>query len=245
MIITRFTGYSGSRVELVKENDLVFVRKTGNVSRNLERLTELKKHGLPVTSVLKSYNDIIEIEYVHGVDMVNYLQRNRVDELAEFLVSVINILRAQTSTQDYTQVYLDKFNDINWQDFDFSQQDLLDRLPKLLPKSLYYGDLTLENIIYSQERGFVLIDAATIEYDSYIFDLAKLNQDLVAKWFIRFKNINLDYKLQSIGRILTDNFGNIDPSLIISQLLRVYRHADRDPQIKLFLKERIGELWKL
>jgi len=48
MILCQFRGYSGSRVELVKENNKTFVRKTGNLQRNYQRLSHLESQGYPV-----------------------------------------------------------------------------------------------------------------------------------------------------------------------------------------------------
>lgn len=244
MIITKFKGYSGSCVELVKENKQVFVRKTGNVARNYERLSALHKLGLPVSRVLNYYNDTLEIEYIHGTGMINYLQRNQVNNIIDFLTDTINALKQSVKMRDYTAVYHKKFDQVKFDQLPFDRIQLLNRLPKQLPNSEYYGDLTLENIIATPD-GFVLIDAATIEYDSYVFDLAKLKQDLVVKWFLRSTNINLDYKLQAIDQSLTEKFGPVDPSLIIVQLLRVYRHATDDKPVREFLREKMRMLWKL
>lgn len=244
MIITTFKGYSGSCVELIKENQQVFVRKTGNVARNYERLSVLHKLGLPVSRILNYYNDTLEVEYIHGTDMINYLQRNQVDNIIDFLTDIIKVLKKSTILRDYTDVYRTKFDHVNFAQLPFTRDQLLDRIPKLLPSSDYYGDLTLENII-ATANGFVLIDAATIEYDSYVFDLAKLKQDLVAKWFLRSTNINLDFKLQAIDQSLTEKFGPVDTSLIITQLLRVYRHAADDRPVREFLEEKMRMLWKL
>lgn len=243
MIITRFNGYSGSRVELVKVNDKVFVRKTGNVARNYERLTALYKLGFPVSKVLNYYDDVLEIEYIHGIDMINYLQRNTVASISDFLTDVISNLSKFTILRDYSEIYLKKFQNIDFDDLPFDQEQLLERCPKLLPSSNYYGDLTLENII-ATPKGFVLIDAATIEYDSYIFDIAKLKQDLLAKWFLRKSTINLDYKLQTIEQNLDKRFGEIDKSLVITMLLRVYSHSTNDSFTREFLTNKMRMLWK-
>ena len=56
----------------------------------------------------------------------------------------------------------------------FTANELYAKLPKTLPSSEYHGDFTLENILYSLKDDFVLIDPLTTEYDSYVFDLAKL-----------------------------------------------------------------------
>ena len=73
-------------------------------------------------------------------------------------------------------------------------------MPRVLQSSNYHGDLTLEKIIYTSDRGFFLIDCTTIEYDSYIFDIAKLRQDLELGWFNRKDNLIIDVKIKKIQK---------------------------------------------
>ena len=52
--------------------------------------------------------------------------------------------------------------------------------------------------LFENSKGFgsfILIDPLTTEYDSYVFDLAKLMQDVKCKWFIRKDNYYFDSKL--------------------------------------------------
>ena len=50
---------------------------------------------------------------------------------------------------DYTNVYIDRLKYIKLpEEMNFTKEELLDKLPKRLPRSKYFGDLTLENIIY-------------------------------------------------------------------------------------------------
>lgn len=244
MILCQFRGYSGSRVELVKENHKVFVRKTGNIQRNYKRLSHLESQGYPVSRIINRNDNSLDIEYIHGLDMLNYLQQHDPSNLIDFLTDILQSFAGTSQPADYTEIYTDKFSSIDFDLVPFTREDLINRLPKFLPRGDYHGDLTLENIIYSESRGFVLIDAVDIEYDGYRFDLAKLAQDLVAKWFLRNTRVNLDFKLQKIWNQLMSKFGIIEPELVISQLLRVYRHTGNDILTRNFLLNRIGTLWK-
>ena len=109
---------------------------------------------------------------------------------------------------------------------------------------MYHGDLTLENILYTNP-DFHLIDPVTIEYDSYIFDIAKMRQDLECKWFLRDSNIKLDTKLQQIQDRLKEDYPEaFDDSLLILMLLRVYNHASEGSYEQKFLLREIEKLWK-
>lgn len=244
MIITELKGYSGSRVQLIRSKNQVYVKKTGNVKRNYQRLTHLQQQGYPVCKVIDFYEDVLILEYIHGLDMLNYLQQHNVNELIKFLCDLFDSFKLSSSEKNYQQIYYNKLSDINFDKFSFTADQLISRIPKFMPHGDYHGDLTLENIIYSHGRGFVLIDAADIEYDGYQFDIAKLSQDIICKWFIRDTEINLDYKLQSIVEQLITRFGYISPELVITQLLRVYKHATHDLKNQQFLFENIETLWK-
>jgi hypothetical protein len=126
----------------------------------------------------------------------------------------------------------------------FTSEELLDKLPKVLPSSEYHGDFTLENILYDTNQDeFVLIDPLTTEYDSFVFDLAKLRQDLVCKWFIRNDNVYLDSKLLTIIDKLNGFVYNENHYLLILMLMRVlpYTHNEKD---KEFLMTEVRRLWK-
>ena len=88
-------------------------------------------------------------------------------------------------------------------------------------------------------------DAVTIEYDSYIFDIAKLRQDLECKWFLRDTNLMLDVKLSSIQKRILKEFplANNDYILIL-MLLRVYLHTKPGDSERQFIMKEINRLWK-
>jgi 5-methylthioribose kinase len=125
----------------------------------------------------------------------------------------------------------------------FTKEQLIDRLPKKLPQSTYHGDMTLENVIYTNP-GFCFIDPLTSDYDSYIFDIAKLRQDLECKWFIRKSNVKIDTKLQRIQDKLRKCYPDaFDDSLLILMLLRVYPYCDDTD--KQFIVNEANRLWTL
>jgi len=244
-IIKPLEGYSGSKIYLMQTGDSYFVRKIGNVERNYERLTILKSLGLPVVDVLNYENNILDLEYIQGADMISYLQTSNPKWLANFIITCIDQLKnTEKNVKDYTTTYNFKLNWINSTNLSVSYSDLIEKLPKFFNQSQYFGDLTLENILFNKQKGFIIIDPATIEYDSWIFDLAKLNQDLTCKWFLRNSNINLDHKLTSLKTHIENRYGKIDNYMTIAMLLRVYKHALADNKTKEFLNRHIELLWK-
>ena len=89
---------------------------------------------------------------------------------------------------------------------------------------------------------FVLIDPSTTEYNSFIFDIAKLNQDLICKWFIRNKNCNLDKKLHQISESLNKYSFYNNNYLLILMLMRILPYS-KNVEDKKFLYKNIIDLW--
>jgi RIO-like serine/threonine protein kinase len=244
-IVKPLQGYSGSKIYLMQSGNTYFVRKIGNVERNYERLSVLQTLGLSVVNILSYENDILDLEYIQGADMKTYLLNRHPKELANFISeSIDSIKKTERNVKDYTEVYNYKLNWIDKLNLPFDSKELISKLPKFLNQSQYFGDLTLENILFNKQKGFIIIDPATIEYDSWYFDLAKLNQDLTCKWFLRNSRINLDHKLSLLKRYIEEHCGEINTYLTIAMLLRVYKHALKDNTTKDFLNRHINLLWK-
>lgn len=242
-VVKELKGHSGSKVYLMENDERLFIRKVGNIERNIERLSHLAP-DYPVPKIYQ-IEPHFDMEYFHGIDMKNYLRANTVNELATFIISLLEKFASNSVKKDYTETYYQK---LKWMDdnteLPFSKEEFISRLPVFLPQSNYHGDLTLENILKTKDR-FCLIDAVTIEYDSYIFDIAKLRQDLECKWFLRNNRIKLDVKLQNLQDMILKRFdlANNDYILIL-MLLRVYLHTEPNDSNRKFILKEINRLWK-
>ena len=241
-----FFGFSGSKIFLIQNGDSLFVRKLGNISRNIERMLALsEKYRLP--KIYKYSKNEFDCEYIQdNLDMKSYLLTYDITNLSDFLIDFLNSLSNNVKNKDYTQVYINKLEEITFcEDIIFTKTDLLNNLPKIIPSSEYFGDLTLENILYSKKEGFVLIDCQTVEYDSFIFDIAKLRQDLESKWFLRNNNILLDTKLQLLQQKILDRFPQSNNDyLLILMLLRAYRYSSENTLDRKFLISQMNRLWQ-
>ena len=181
--IKELKGFSGSKIYLMRNDKGLFIRKMDNVDRNFIKLNELSQH-FNVPKIYSYNNNILDMEYIHGLDMKSYLAVRDTKRLTDFLINVLSEFSEDVYMTDYTNVYVDKLKYIKLpSEMLFTKEQLLEKLPKRLPRSKYLGDLTLENIIYGENGQFHLLDGMTSEYDSYIFDIAKLRQDLECKWF--------------------------------------------------------------
>jgi RIO-like serine/threonine protein kinase len=243
-VVKELYGFSGNQILLMQKHNRLFVRKIGNITRNIERMQALNGE-YPLPQLYTVSKKMIDMEYLHGLDIKSYLKTNNYEKLLEFLLCILEKFSTSSVNKDYTEIYIKKLQEINFDDLPFTREQLLDRLPRQLPSSNYHGDLTLENIIWTADRGFFLIDCATIEYDSYIFDIAKLRQDLELGWFTRKDNAMLNVKTKYIQeKILQQHPTANNDYLLILMLLRVYRHSRPDTLERNFLLEGITSLWK-
>lgn len=243
-LVKTLKGHSGSIVTLIQNENGMLVRKIDNVDRNYERLMALLGY-VDVPKIYHYDGNRLDMEYIHGTDMRNYLLNNPVKDLNDFLVNAITLFSNNSVDKDYTPVYNDMLSWIEDGMFPFTKDELIDKLPKVLPQSVYHGDMTLENIIYSTGNRFFFIDAVTLRYDSWVFDIAKLRQDLECKWFLRRDPVMLDVKLMNIQDHLLKKFPLAnDDYLLILMLLRVYLHCDKDSIEYDFVMREIKRLWK-
>ncbi len=235
-----------SKVEILQDDGLTFVRKTGNVSRNLERLDSLAKLDIQLPKILNIYGHSYDMEYISNYDMKTYFALNDTSALISFLKHTIDELSRNTIEKDYTSIYEKKLSVFPFSNYrlPFTKDELIAKLPKTLPSSEYHGDFTLDNVLYRlTDKSFVLIDPLTTEYDSYVFDLAKLRQDLECGWFIRTESVYYTAKLESINNAFADveHFNN--DYLLILMLMRVLPYTINYND-KNFIETEITKLWK-
>lgn len=243
--IKELKGFSGSKIYLMKNDGGLFIRKMDNVDRNYIKLNELSQL-FNVPKIYNYDNNILDMEYIHGLDMKSYLAVRDTKRLTDFLIDTLSKFSDDVQMNDYTSVYMDKLKYIKLpSDMLFTKEQLLEKLPKRLPRSKYFGDLTLENIIYGEDGQFYFIDGMTSEYDSYIFDIAKLRQDLECKWFLRNTKLLLDVKVENIQDKLLEKFELANNNyLLILMLLRVYRYTKPFSKEEALLIKEMNRLWK-
>lgn len=244
-IIKELNGFSGNKIYLMGKHGNFFVRKIGAIERNLERMQALSQ-DFPVPKIVKHYKDTIDMEYIHGLDIKSFLKTNHYSSLLLFIINFIEKISSLSIDKDYSEIYRKKLDEVEFgTNFIFTKDQLFNQLPKILPSSNYHGDLTLENIIYTEDKGFFLIDCVTIEYDSYVFDIAKLRQDLELNWFNRNVNQYIGLKTKHIQEEILKKFPIAhNDYLLILMLLRVFRHTKPNTFERNFIVKGINSLWK-
>ena len=238
--IKSFYGFSGTKVYLFEDAGKFFVRKFDTNKRNIPRIQSLKNIlNLPkIYNIQKNYYDM---QYIHGLDLKNYLYMNSEEKLIKFIIDSLNKLAEKSLPKNYTSIYvryLDKINFKNY--FKFTKK----KLPKILPQTQYHGDFTLDNLIFSN-NNFYFIDPLESEFDSYVFDFSKLRQDLDIYWLVRDNKQHLKQKLDYIKLILSRKFNLMNNKyLLILMLIRVFRYVNDNSFEFNFLKKEINRLWQ-
>lgn len=243
-IVKQLSGLSGDQVFLIKDSEKFLVRKIGAIGRNVERLNILSEY-VNVPDILQASDTVLDMEYIQGLDMRQYLKYHDLDILVDFIVTTINKFDIASVDKDYTDVYYKKLEWLPDNLFPFTKEQLINNLPKTLPRSVYHGDFTFENVIYSNDKKFVLIDPLTSDYDSWVFDLAKLRQDLECKWFLRNHTVYLDVELETLQQRIFKKL-NIESNdyLLILMLLRVYPYTKNNSNEQQLILKEIKRLWK-
>ena len=243
-IIHNHRGFSGALVEIIEEGNRV-VKKTGDISRNVTQLELLKDTGLPVPGIIHYDENTLVMEYIDGLPIDAFINSHGIRDLLGDLVQYITYFKQDTIDFDYTEVYNRFLDEIDFNHLPFTSGELLNRLPKILPRSKYYhGDFTLGNMIHNG-RTF-MIDPVSTVFDSWVFDIAKLRQDIEGLWFIRdYDNSHLQPILQELGLKLGHEFPlSFNDNLYILMLLRVYRHCRPNTLEYNLIRNEIIRLWK-
>lgn len=245
-VVKKLSGFSGSEVYLMTNSDGHFIRKIKNVDRNYERMNHLYNKNYPVPKVYYKMGNTLDQQYIAGLDMKTYLETNGTEQLTHFLIDTLTKFGRNNIDFDYTKVYNRKLDEVDFSLLPFDKEMLIEKLPKLLPRSFdYHGDMTLENILHGNNDKFYMIDPMESDYDSYVFDIAKMRQDLTCKWFLRNTKSMIDVKLRNIEEKLLSSFPRAnDDNLLILMLLRVYRYAKVDSPEHIFILKEINKLWK-
>ena len=145
--IKELKGFSGSKIYLMRGDKGLFIRKMNNTDRNYIKLNELSKN-FNVPKIYSMSEKVLDMEYIHGLDMKSYLAVRDTKRLTDFLINILTMFNEDVHMADYTDIYKDKLKYINLPvDINFTKEQLLEKLPKRLPRSKYFGDLTLENMI--------------------------------------------------------------------------------------------------
>lgn len=251
--IKDFKGHSGCKVQLYNQDNKFIIKKSGSnkLEKSAEILQLLSQQGFSTPKIYSINNEEIEMEYINGVDMRNYIynaDKTQISKLVDFINTYIE--RSQDfKIANISEKILDKISEIESKidttPLSFTLSQLYDQLPTSGRCGLIHGDLTLENILYYNDK-FYLIDANPTDITSVEYDASKLLQDLDCLWFVRNEKDKIAYKItcQKISQQLKNKWDFLNNRyILIFMLLRVLPYC-KDEKTKSFLTKEINNLWQ-
>lgn len=213
--VTNLKGHSGCFVDLISENNCLYVKK---MSSNCAYNFRLKKQCLrqskfknteyvKAPTIIKTGNVnglfYFDMQYVQAKTLAEYTEYIETSEIKDFIVRLFKSL--YIADEKFNSVAQNIFEKKIWtlenclneyshlrtsfkllKDYDWSK----------IPKTPCHGDLTLENILITEDNEMYLIDFLDSFYSSWMIDVAKLLQDIELYWSFRYDEISINRKLR-------------------------------------------------
>lgn len=226
---------------LCREGRRPFIRKKSASPGYNERLKKqwmkqklFSAEALKTPAVLGAgYEDDLfyfDMEYVSARTMAEYVDSLELDDILAFLDLLFQNLPLERGTRDPAarELFAHKISALadnlpdtgdivlkavqRLRDFDFSR----------VPRSWCCGDLTLENILVTENKNIYLIDFLDSFYNSWMIDVAKLFQDVEFQWSFRKlpKNIHRELKLLIAREVLLKKV--LDKTQSVHVLFTIY-----------------------
>jgi len=242
-LVKHLKGHSGATVSLYKDKQVYKVVKN-NYSKAIESVDILNSLPFDTPEIIEVTDNKIVMEYIQGQDMASYLESatiNDINKLITFIEDYFNCCLENSYQYNF-------YNEINNKTKSLIKHvDLtlkVNSLCTLKPKSLIHGDFTLENIMFANNK-FYLIDANPTDLNSIHFDGNKLRQDIDCLWFVRNKQNKLNYSI-NCSRISNElkrkyDFMN-DDNLLIFMLSRILPYCTEQSTVN-FLHKEINKRW--
>jgi len=242
-VIQVLGGHSGAEVLLCEHDGHSFVRKTAlNPTANLrlrrqaikQRLLAARDLPFPCVQTIgldQSGRAYFEMDYVPARTLCELVVNAVPFDRAAVMAAIARLTRVSSSACAGTlsaHLFRDKIEAIVAQSRTHpamnGHSDAIAALAtqltacnwKGIPQSAGHGDLTLENILVSPERGVVFIDCDEAWVSSWWLDLAKLFQDLEGRWCLRALSQPSVDALERLAQLAADFrglAGEIDSSL--------------------------------
>lgn len=206
----RLSGHSGAQLLLIRRDGRHVVRKTSAAHAKNERLlaqAELQRQflfsGVPVPQVFESGIDeaghaYFEMDYIPGQTLAAVIAEARpfdLEPVEKALARLFGFLRLTVSGTIAPEAFTTKLAQIaacNSEICRGFQSEISEAARRLtdadwtgIPQSVGHGDLTLENILVSAERGVMFIDCDSCFASSCWLDAGKLFQDVIGHWCLR------------------------------------------------------------
>lgn len=265
------SGHSGCRVMLCEADGHRFIRKKSSHPSYNDRLKnqylKQKQFELDLLKTPKIYDSgyedgifYFDMEYIPAKRMSEHIHCLEIEDIVRFLDLLCSRLPFGRGEKDKEAgvAFTRKISSLaeslpagdeaalkavdTLGEFDFSS----------VPRSYCCGDLTLENILITDNKNIYLIDFLDSFYNSWMIDVAKLFQDLEFKWSYRSapKNINRELRLLIAREVLVKKIVDLEQGLanlfliyhiVLLNTLRIIPYA-RDGHTRAYLDRTLTDV---
>ena len=270
-IIKNLNGHSGCVVNLIQRDSSTIVSKRSGLKTYNTRLRKQCKKQSSFVPSYEVYSPKVlaqglteglyyfDMEFVQGKTLAEYTDNITISEIVDFIRCLFKclywdnhkvspkaqyifeqkIFSLEAGLREYSEL---KLPFAILKEFDWSK----------IYKSFCHGDLTLENILITQDKKLYLIDFLDSFYNSWMIDIAKLLQDLEVKWSFRDETIssNRDLRLQVAKEALLEEivktqngYENLNSiyHLLLLNLIRIYPYTKDDKTLQ-FLNNEVEKI---
>ena len=267
----KLIGHSGCKLEINEHDGHLFVVKTSKNKEYNSRLKEqcekqkMFKHSFfnaPLIFESSEDNDGLfkfSMEYVNGLTLSEYFRKIEIGDIENLAQKFFGIIPDEYCfDNEAKQIFTSKLGElekkINNEWFDEIFRKLKNYDWKCCVSGSCHGDMTLENIIWSNNKLY-LIDFLDSFYDSWMIDIAKILQDVECKWSYRHdekidENLEirlLIFKQMLLNKILSlsngDKLLNTVYCILLVNLLRIIPYTEDSYTIE-YLKKEINKIFK-
>ena len=274
IVLKRLTGHSGCDITLCRANG-IFVRKRSSsqkYNRRLKKQYRKQQRFVPKTENVLAPRPLscgtenglfyFDMEFVRGKTLAEYTAEMKISEIADYVDVLFESLefsplRHSFDARGKQAIFSEKIETLNAQlqsntklgeafgilkNFDWSS----------VPETPCHGDLTLENILVSDNGKLYLFDFLDSFFNSWMIDIAKLLQDLELKWSFRHSSLTTAQELRLlvakemiVERIVSFKDGMRHMAaiyhLLLLNVLRIYPYA-KDEVTYAFLDSSVEYL---
>ncbi len=267
------TGHSGCILSLYRDENGLFVRKTSGSHEYNKRLEKqcIKQRlaggdNFSTPAVLRAGYDknglfYFDMQFLNCQSMDKYFKTIKMGTIPAIVANLFRAFPIETAIDtDASDQIGAKISELRSKIKEPSPNvcTALDMLMRYdfsdLPQSACHGDLTLENIMISDDGKIYLIDLLDSFFNSWIIDIAKILQDIDLHWSYRHGKMDANLALRLMvakeeifKNILSMNNGTKILAdiyhILLLNVIRIYPYA-KDDVTFAFLDKALEKVFK-